>query len=264
MQRRDIAAVALVVSDAAVLKLGRPRFGELGRHLAAPRAWLQEAGTDAAIGSIAAAAAWLVAVWLGVGLLAATVARLPGGCGRAGAFVSRRLLPRAMLQVVAGSVGLGVLLAPVAAGAAPRPVPHRVAAHATLPAPGWPLDPAPARSTTPPRRDATPATPGRACLPPPSWPSNAAPRPTSQPTPHPTTQPTRPAEHPRAGRGLRVRAGDSLWLITARRLGPAATPAEIAAQWPQWYAANRDVIGRDPALIMPGQLLHTPLKEGRR
>jgi nucleoid-associated protein YgaU len=52
-----------------------------------------------------------------------------------------------------------------------------------------------------------------------------------------------------------VRRGDSLWTIAGRALGPGASDAEIALAWPSWYAANRDVIGPDPALLRPGQLL---------
>ena len=55
-----------------------------------------------------------------------------------------------------------------------------------------------------------------------------------------------------------VKAGDSLWSIAARELGPAASNEAIAARWPQWYAANRQVIGSDPDLIRPGQVLHSP------
>ena len=55
-----------------------------------------------------------------------------------------------------------------------------------------------------------------------------------------------------------VRPGDSLWAITARELGPYASDARIAHRWPQWYRANRDVIGADPDLILPGTVLQSP------
>ncbi|TCC28266.1 LysM peptidoglycan-binding domain-containing protein [Kribbella speibonae] len=55
-----------------------------------------------------------------------------------------------------------------------------------------------------------------------------------------------------------VRKGDSLWSIAARELGPSATAEAIAARWPDWYAANRHVIGNDPDLILPGQVLRIP------
>ncbi len=55
-----------------------------------------------------------------------------------------------------------------------------------------------------------------------------------------------------------VRRGDSLWTIVERQLGPSATGAEVAAEWPRWYAANRDVIGPDPDVLQPGQVLRPP------
>jgi nucleoid-associated protein YgaU len=61
-----------------------------------------------------------------------------------------------------------------------------------------------------------------------------------------------------AGRPVVVHRGDTLWQIVQRWLGPGATDAEVSSAWPQWYAANRAVIGDNPALIQPGQLLHAP------
>lgn len=55
-----------------------------------------------------------------------------------------------------------------------------------------------------------------------------------------------------------VQPGDSLWSIAARVLGAHATDADIAAAWPRWYAANRDVVGPDPNLLLPGQQLAPP------
>jgi nucleoid-associated protein YgaU len=67
---------------------------------------------------------------------------------------------------------------------------------------------------------------------------------------------------PRAGTSVSdevvVRRGDSLWDIAARHLGPGATAAEVAAEWPRWYAANRGAVGADPDLIRPGQRLSPP------
>ncbi|MET4061176.1 nucleoid-associated protein YgaU [Arthrobacter sp. UYP6] len=55
-----------------------------------------------------------------------------------------------------------------------------------------------------------------------------------------------------------VREGDSLWSLAAEQLGPQASDAEIAAQWPRWYERNRAVIGDQPNLILPGQVLEIP------
>ncbi|RZU61083.1 LysM peptidoglycan-binding domain-containing protein [Zhihengliuella halotolerans] len=55
-----------------------------------------------------------------------------------------------------------------------------------------------------------------------------------------------------------VTAGDTLWSIAAAALGPEATSAEIAAEWPRWYDMNRDVIGPDPDQLAVGSVLTPP------
>lgn len=55
-----------------------------------------------------------------------------------------------------------------------------------------------------------------------------------------------------------VRRGDTLWDIAARHLGPGASLADVAAEWPRWYAQNAGVIGPDPDLILPGLELTVP------
>ena len=67
----------------------------------------------------------------------------------------------------------------------------------------------------------------------------------------------------RSGRPIRpttrvVGPGESLWSIAATELGPNATTTQIATRWPDWYAANRALIGPDPNLIRPGQVFRTP------
>lgn len=68
----------------------------------------------------------------------------------------------------------------------------------------------------------------------------------------PTTAPPTPAAT------VTVRAGDSLWRIAARHLPAEADDAAIAAAWPVWYELNRDVVGADPDLVHPGQVLVVP------
>ncbi|GAB3530334.1 hypothetical protein GCM10027402_35420 [Arthrobacter monumenti] len=55
-----------------------------------------------------------------------------------------------------------------------------------------------------------------------------------------------------------VLRGDSLWSISAAHLGPYATDVEIAAEWPRWYAANKQTIGSNPNHLVPGQVLVIP------
>jgi hypothetical protein len=73
------------------------------------------------------------------------------------------------------------------------------------------------------------------------------------------TSPVRQSEPdpPVAGQHL-VRPGDSLWSIAETALlasGSTATDAEVSAYWPRIYALNRDLVGPDPDLLHPGQLL---------
>ncbi|KQR06408.1 LysM domain-containing protein [Paenarthrobacter sp. Y-19] len=58
--------------------------------------------------------------------------------------------------------------------------------------------------------------------------------------------------------GVEVKAGDTLWSIAASRLAPFSTDVDVAAAWPKWYAANRSVIGDNPAVLLPGQILQPP------
>jgi nucleoid-associated protein YgaU len=60
-----------------------------------------------------------------------------------------------------------------------------------------------------------------------------------------------------------VGRGDCLWRIAARAFR-RPTSARIAAAWPQWWDANRGVIGADPELIHPGQRLVPPTLSRRQ
>lgn len=66
-----------------------------------------------------------------------------------------------------------------------------------------------------------------------------------------------PAAPSTAGQ-VRVRSGDTLWSIARRSLPPTASTAEIASATEAWHRANREVIGDDPDLIVPAQLLAPP------
>ena len=57
---------------------------------------------------------------------------------------------------------------------------------------------------------------------------------------------------------LTVRAGDTLWGLTAASLGPFASDVEIAMAWPRLYESNKAVIGDNPHLLHPGQILRIP------
>jgi len=72
------------------------------------------------------------------------------------------------------------------------------------------------------------------------------------------TGPAPAPEPPPSPHEVVVRRGDTLWGLAARSLPGSAGPADVAAAWPRWYRANRAVIGDDPDLLHPGQLLVAP------
>lgn len=70
-------------------------------------------------------------------------------------------------------------------------------------------------------------------------------------------KPLAPVAGPAVGDTV-VQQGDSLWTIAARSLGPSATAAQVAQEWPRWWSANRTVVGDHPELIHPGDHLAAP------
>lgn len=72
-----------------------------------------------------------------------------------------------------------------------------------------------------------------------------------------STDQRRSALRPQAWtRPIIVQPGDSLWLISQNQLSAVASDADVAELVHDLYAVNRNVIGHDPDLIYPGQLLH--------
>lgn len=194
---------------------------------------------DDVLALAAACVAWAVLGWLTGGLvlsLAAAARRQDGRLDRA----ARAIAPLAVRRLAAALLGLGLVGAPLAV-ALPAQADRAVA---TAPATGQ------ADATRPavdlPALDRwTPDRPAPAAA---------------------VNQPAEPlallVSRPHRGRAVSdhvvVRRGDTLWDIAARALGPDASIADVAASWPDWYAANRSTIGPDPDLILPGQLLRPP------
>jgi ABC-type transporter Mla MlaB component/LysM repeat protein len=69
-------------------------------------------------------------------------------------------------------------------------------------------------------------------------------------------------ERNRAEQTVTVEQGNTLWSITVAML-KTSRAGRIAAYWPLIYRANRAVIGPDPDLIIPGQVLVLPSSDGR-
>lgn len=97
-----------------------------------------------------------------------------------------------------------------------------------------------------------------------SLPASASPSPpalrlldTSEGAQEPDTEPRESADVEREPRFYRVVPGDSLWAIACRELG-SGTNEEIDRRWREIYTVNRHVIGTNPNLIFPGQMLSLP------
>jgi len=220
-------------------------------------AWRQvdapgRASPDEVLALVAASLAASVAAWLLGGVVLELAAHVPGRCGRAADRWSRRVTP-ALAQRAAGfvlGIGVGVVGGPAQAVATGAPTTASVsAAHAAgerAPNPGF-------------RAATTPATA-------PAEAASTAAEPVA-----PGFTPAPPRVRPQADPGLLgarvahrdadevvVHRGDSLWSIAARHLGPDASAAEIDRSWRQWFSLNRDRVGADPDLILPGQILRVP------
>ena len=68
--------------------------------------------------------------------------------------------------------------------------------------------------------------------------------------------------HP-PSRSVVVGTGDSLWAVAERQLPPGAGDQRVAAAWHALYRRNRAVVGPDPDLIRPGQVLVLTTQEKR-
>ncbi|HET7276937.1 MAG TPA: hypothetical protein VFJ22_02570, partial [Dermatophilaceae bacterium] len=231
----------------------------------------------------AAALSTALLAWLCLSLAFALLACLPGSAGNAARRVLERLTPAAVRRWAAFllGVGLGGAVMPGSAVAGPSFGPDVARSPSTsvvaVPEPGWPpattLGPdwsassvAPVAPTTrgalgapaaPASTQRHPARSGGSGGPPPDGPGWTPSRPSTRPihTPDLLTPNRGTATTVDEDAVVVVHRGDTLWDIAARHLGRDATDSAIAAEWPRWYEANRELIGGDPDLILPGQRL---------
>ncbi|XGX77854.1 hypothetical protein LQK93_00632 [Terrabacter sp. BE26] len=234
-----------------------------------------------------------LAAWLVLGSLLSALALLPGAAGRLAAEVAQRVTPlavrRALTFVLGAAVGSCALPAAPVANAASAPVAAGSDRLGRLPGatrggptPGFTPTDGPdldlSSNGAAPSRSRLGEGPG--FLPTPGQPGTSHPGPAPAhltapaPAPGPGYLPTAPppvhdadrphllAPVPRVAVSthdlVTIHRGDSLWSLAARHLGPGASDAQVAHEWPRWYAANRAVIGEDPDVLVPGQQLRPP------
>ena len=235
-----------------------------------------DAATDptAPLVAVVAMLAWAVASWLALTVVVVLLSRVPGLLGRTARALGGRIAPATVRRAVEAALGISVAVgvaAPTAALATPATLPTATLPTAAAPAEAaWDLD-----------------WPSRTAAPLPGPPSRAAPAPAvSTPTPAPAVTATRPppaAEPPRArpapataptaptavvrpspaapDAAVVVRPGDTLWSLaeaSLRAAGTAPTDRQVAQTWPRWWAANREAVGDDPDLLLPGTVLRPP------
>jgi hypothetical protein len=201
------------------------------------------AGADIApaTATLVTVAGW--AVWLLVGY-ALAVLGVASACVFAGhprqAATVLRLNPAFLRRALGAVLGVALTASPAVAAVSPARSPGDV-----------PPAPIPARAITTDPLDWS-APPGAASA------IDAAATPAGGRAPTPQRSPATP---PMPVHWVRVRAGDCLWTLAARDLAArrlGSRPAEIGAAWHRWYAVNRRVIGPDPRLLHPSELLRVP------
>ena len=226
----------------------------------------------------------VLTLWLGCGMAAAALACLPGAVGRLAEAVAARVAPAVVRRAAAALLGTALASAtavpafaavhtaaaqarpvaastamavatgvPAASGSGVPVAPDPDHLPVTVPAPVQPTPTsiATAIATTIPTAKETGRTPYPGGSPSSGLPGAGAPLRASQ-----TSTPSSAAQQQR--QWVTVAPGDCLWHLAARRLGPAASAAQIDAEWRRWYAANRDRVGPDPDLVLAGQRLVVP------
>jgi hypothetical protein len=231
-------------------------------HLASERH--QSLSFEDQLGIAANTAGLIVITWWVLSLAIAVAAALLDRLGRTrAAAATGRFSPAFMRRLVLAAVGLQLMTAPMANAATAHDVPD----------PGLPVPAAVSVSWTPARAAMPAGVPDRAPSSPPA-PAPQVPATGSavssavDPRWKPlspivdagplTARHVRTQDTPGAAREVTVRSGDSLWSIAAAALGPLASDADIAREWPQLYANNREAIGANPHFLRPGQVIVLP------
>ena len=235
--RRLVATTAAMALIAGALALLTPGISSMAATLAAPQRTVDTAGPDALVISAAGLLAWVVWAWGALGLTLTAASALPGMFGGAARVVLHVVLP-------AGAR---------ARCARPRPGARRRRPAARHRGADGPHAGGGRRDWTPQPTAGVPDWPAvPTALPTPDWPTTTGPQ---------DPAPDWPAATATADTHVVVR-GDCLWHIASDRLltqhGRMPTDGEVAAASQAWWQANAEVIGPDPDLLLPGQVLSPP------
>lgn len=216
-------------------------------------------GFDVLITFVACVLVWACFAWLVLSLLLITLSAIPGALGSACGAVAARMTPALYHRAARIALGLSVAAGPVAAGlpASAAPADHSSQVVATQSLPNL----------------ERPVTRGGMSIPDldrpvtgPAWqgiPDLSRPV-TGEQLPNPERPDSRDPITRAGDRGDRqtqeyvVKRGDTLWDIASTHLPDDADATQITQEWHRWYDANRDVIGGDPDLILPGQVFTPP------
>jgi nucleoid-associated protein YgaU len=218
---------------AVVLAVLTPGLPVMSAAVTAAQRTADTQGADVLIASVVGLLAWVVWAWGALGLALTAAAALPGVVGGSARLVLQVALPAGARRSAALLLGVGLgVTAPLAAAVLPALAP--MASAAAPPVHDVPVWPAPA----------PPPAPATAAAPLPDWPGGA------------------PAAGTEVTGQRVVVSGDCLWHIAADsllgRLGRLPSDSEVAAAVDAWWQANADVIGPDPDLLLPGQVLRAP------
>ncbi len=220
VQRWATTTVAMAVLGLA-LWAAAPDLGTVAAATTDPQRLVDTQGPDALVTLLAWALSALCWAWGSVGLLLTAASAGPGLCGRLSRALLGIVLPAGLRRAAALAVGVSLVAAPGVALGAPGPP-----------------------AATPLVRTATDAAV-------PAW-SDVGPAPADAAPPVPDW----PETDERARRGAR-RLPVGHRRAPARR-ARAVTDGQVQAAVQAWWQANAAVVGPDPDLLLPGQVLHAP------
>jgi hypothetical protein len=238
--RADAAMAASILLLGSFLCITGVNLVERWRLSAGRR---QSPDVDDLLGAFAVVAGLSIVAWWVVSMLLALAAAVLNRTGsKRAAAVAGKFSPVFMRRLALAALSFQLLSAPLANAAVPPTGPEWVPTHQVAASAAW-------GPTSEPERP----RPLSALQP--DWRPNA---PVTDPG-HLTAQPSRASQAaPRAMGEVTVLAGDTLWDIAARQLGPDASDVEVALHWPRWYQANVAAIGENPDVLLPGQILKSP------